>query len=156
MSFFRYFVNRYEKEYSFLYKIIIILTTIAICIPVYGRYNVKYRAGGCAKDALITMTQSYTFPLLEILCVVIFIRLSLRDGNQNIVLRYGSKRKIWTYQSIAGFIYSIECVFLIYVTAIAAGYVFFGVYDKWQIEESLFYSMAKKRDYPTELPISDF
>ena len=156
MAFFRYFVNRYEKENASIYKMVIVLSTVAICIPIYARYNIKFYVGGCAKDALFAMMERISFFLLELICVFIFIRLSSKDSNQNIVVRYAGKRRIWTYQSIAAFIYSMECMLLIHFTAIITGYIFFGAYDKWHLEGSCFYTMAMKRKYPLELPLSEF
>lgn len=156
MSFFRYYCNRYEKNTAVLYKVVLVLCTIALSIPVYGRYDIKYVTGGCAKDALIMLMANFVFPLLALVSSFSFIRLSLNDNNQNVILRYKSKKRIWIYQSVAGFVFALESVFIIYATAILFGGTFFGVYDVWQTQGSQFYLEAERYNLPLELGMSEF
>lgn len=141
---------------AFLYKFIIALSTIAVCLPFYFRFNRKYVTGCCAKDTIIILSQKYTFPLLMLIVVFFCIRLALKDNNQNIVLRYKSKKKIWSYQILAGLLYSMESVLIIYATTILLGLALYGVYDNWQEAGSMFYMLAAKYDYPLDIGLSDF
>lgn len=71
------------------------------------------------------------------------------------IIRYKSRYKIWSYQSIAGLIYSLECVLIIYITAILSGMIFFGAYSKWLIEGSYFYGIVNKYNWPLKLAVSE-
>lgn len=155
MNIIRYYMQRYENREAVIYKLIIALSTVALCIPFFIRYNKNYIAGGCAKDAVLTLMGRYVFPLVELICVVCYMRLAFKDNNQNIVIRYKSRYKIWSYQSIAGLIYSLECVLIIYITAILSGMIFFGTYSKWLIEGSYFYGIVNKYNWPLKLAVSE-
>lgn len=156
MGIVRYYYNRYMSREAFLYKLIIALSTIAVCLPFYFRFDRKYVTGCCAKDAIMILSLRYTFTLLMLIVVFFCIRLALKDNNQNIVLRYKSKQKIWTYQILAGLWYSLESVIIIYATAVLLGLALYGVYDNWQETGSMFYMMVTKHHYPLDLGLSDF
>lgn len=154
MGFCKYYLKRYENKEAYLYKIVIILTTIGMCVPIFARYNVHYVVGGCGKDAVFTLMGKYVFPLVEMICVVLYLRLALKDTNPNIVVRYSNKKRIWSYQCLGATFFSLESIILIYLGAVGFGTIFFGSYDKWGIEESMFYNAAMKAKMPLELPIS--
>ena len=155
MSFLKYYYNRYEKNKAGLWKLIIAACTIILCLVIFPYYNRQYYTGGCAKDAIITLMGRFVFPLLALISSVIFLMISLKDNDANIILRYGNKRKIWTYQSLAGLVFGMESVLIIYISAIITGYLFFGVYDLWQVEGSYFYMAVTKYKYPVDLGIAD-
>jgi hypothetical protein len=150
MGFVRYYVKRYESREAIIYKLIIALTTVVMCFPFFARYNIKYIAGGCAKDAVFTMMGRYVFPLLELITIIFYMRLALRDTNQNVIVRFKSKRRIWIYQSFGGLLFSVEMIIVIYISAIAFGILYFGNYDNWLSEGSLFYSAATYYKLPLQ------
>lgn len=154
MGFCRYYLKRYENNEAFFYKVIIILTTIAMCIPIFARYNNNYVVGGCGKDAVFAMMGRFIFPLIEIVCVLLYMKLALKDTNQNIIIRYGSMKRIWNYQCLGAMLFSLENILLIYIGTITFGTIFFGSYDKWHMEGSMFYNAAMKMKMPLELPVS--
>jgi hypothetical protein len=150
MGFAKYYVNRYENRESMRYKLITAVTTIAMCFPFFTRYNIKYIVGGCAKDAIFTLKGRFVFPLLELISIIFYMRLAYRDTNQNVIVRYASKRKIWMYQSFGGLLLSLEMVIVIYLSAIAFGMAYFGSYDKWLSEGSLYYSAVTYYKLPLQ------
>lgn len=156
MKFLRYYIYRNESKKALIYKIIIVLTAIAMCLPFFARYNTKYIVGGCAKDAIFVLMGRFVFPMLELISVIFYIRLALRDNNQNVVIRYGSKRRIWIYQSIGGLLYSLECVLLIYAASIGSGIAYFGTYDKWMLEGSKYYRMVIHNKWPFQMAVTQF
>lgn len=155
MGFLKYYYNRYEKNKAVLCKLIIAACTIILCLVIFPYYNRQYYAGGCAKDAIFTLMGRFVFPFVALISSVMFFILSIKDNNANIILRYGTKKKIWTYQSMAGLVFGMESVVIIYISALLTGYLFFGVYDIWQVEGSYFYMTVTKHKYPVELGISD-
>ncbi len=154
MGFVRYYINRYENKEALIYKLIILLTTVALCIPFFTKYNIKFMVGGCAKDAVFTLMGRFVFPLLEIMSIIFYIKLQSRDNNPNMVIRYKNKKKIFMYQCIGGIIYSIECILIIYATAIGFGRIFFGVYDIWLLEGSYFYNVITQKKWPMQLAVT--
>ena len=155
MGFCRYYIKRYENKESFFYKIIIILTAISLSFPIFARYNIKYLAGVCGKDAVFTMMMRYVFPFTEMICVILYLRLALKDTNQNIIVRYGSKKKIWILQCLGASVFSLESIILIYLGTVGFGTLLGGKYDNWFMEDSLFYNVAMKAKMPLKLPVSD-
>lgn len=156
MKFLKYYIYRYENKEAIVYKIIIALTVMALCLPFFARFNNKYIVGGCAKDAIFVLMERWVFPMLELMCTIFYIRLALKDNSQNVVIRYGSKRRIWNYQSIGGLLYSLECVLLIYIISIGFGMAYFGTYDKWLLEGSKYYRMVMYNKWPLQMAVTQF
>jgi hypothetical protein len=156
MGFVRYYVNRYESREAIIYKLITAVTAIAMCFPFFARYNIKYIAGGCAKDAVFTMMGRFVFPLLELISIIFYMRLACKDINQNVIVRYGNVRRIWMYQSLGGLLFSLEMIVVIYISAIGFGMAYFGNYDKWLSEGSLYYSVATYYKLPLQPAVTAF
>lgn len=156
MKFIRYYIKRYENKETLIYKLIIVLTTIAMCLPFFARYNTKYIVGGCAKDAIFTLMGRFLFPMLELISIIFYMRIVLKDNNQNVVVRYGNRRRIWSYQSLGGLFFSFECVLLIYISAIGFGMVYFGLYDNWMLEGSYYYKIVTHNKWSMQLAITQF
>lgn len=156
MGFITYYKSRYEEKSTFIWKLLIMLCSIALCIVRYPNIRRTFYKGGCAKDVITVFSHIYMFPLLVILCTELFLFLSYKDNNSNVVLRYGSRKRIWLYQCLAGVLYSLECVLIIYITALLFGYWFHGTYDNWQVPGSYFYTMMKNKNMPVDYGLSDF
>lgn len=146
----QYYKRGFENILATSYKAVIAVLTIMVCIPPYIRYNRTYATGGCAKDVVMTFEMKFYYPLIMLMALFFFIRLCLRDSSKNVIIRYKSKRKMWTYQSMSGLIFSTECILIIYAVAIIFGLLFFRQYDVWKVSGSYFYKCMKAEGYSVD------
>lgn len=134
----QYYKRGFENMLATSYKAVIAVFTVIVCLPPYVRYNKNYVTGGCAKDAILILMARYSYPFIALIAIFFFLRLCLKDSSKNIIIRYKSKRRLWICQSVAGLIYSAECMLIVYAVAIIFGLVFFGRYDVWNVNGSCF------------------
>jgi hypothetical protein len=73
-----------------------------------------------------------------------------------VIVRFKSKRRIWIYQSFGGLLFSVEMIIVIYISAIGLGMAYFGSYDNWMSEGSLYYSAATYYKLPLQPAVTAF